>query len=107
MTTAARTFPEDASYLLIGANETDHLKWVTIERITPDLFLLNHRGRCICVSEAWIERVGIEGLDRKAIAWRRHIRRSARHAAKVCWADKPEAFSGDAPLHADAAKEER
>jgi hypothetical protein len=93
MTIAAREFPEDASYLLIG---TDHIKGVTIERITPKLFLLNHRGGCICVRESWIERVGIEGLDRKATAWRRYIRRAAKHRAIASWADKPGAFSGDA-----------
>jgi len=95
MTIAAQLFPDDASYLLIGLNETDHLKWVSIERITENLFLLNHRGGCICVSESWIERVGIKGLERKAIAWRRYLRRSARHNRKVCWADKPGAFAGD------------
>jgi hypothetical protein len=93
MTIAAHEFPEDASYLLIG---TEAIKGVTIERITPELFLLNHRGGCICVAEAWIERVGIGGLDRKATAWRRYLRRAAKHRAKPSWADKPGAFSGDA-----------
>jgi hypothetical protein len=93
MTTCGTYFPEDATYLLLGANA---IKDVTIERITPYLFLLNYRGSCICVSEAWINRVGINGLERKAFAWRRYIRRSARLNAKVCWADKPGAFSGDA-----------
>jgi hypothetical protein len=95
MTVIAMFFPDinDGTYGLIG---TDAIKGVTIERITPDLFLLNHRGRCMCVRESWIERAGIDRLDRKANAWRRYLRRQSRHATKVCWADKPGAFSGDA-----------
>jgi hypothetical protein len=100
MTIAAHYFPDDnASYLLVGtqasASISPALKGVVISRIQPpNLFLLEHRGRCICVAEIWINRVGIRRLDRKAMAWRRFLRRAARHNSKVCWADKPGAFSG-------------
>lgn len=96
MTIAEQFFPGDGSYLLIGTNETFHARQITIERVSPEFFLLNYLGRCLCVSEAWIERVGIDGLDRKAFAWRRYIQRCRRYARKVCWADKPGAFAGDA-----------
>lgn len=97
MNLAEQLFPDDATYLLVGHNN-NLVSAVCISRITPELFLLEHRGRCICVSEAWIERVGERGLDRKAFALRRFARRERRYTRNTCWADKPGAFSGNAKV---------
>jgi hypothetical protein len=94
MTIARELFPDDeSSYVLIDGTG---IKQMPIERITPSLFLIQFRGACICVTEAWINRVDFKGLERKAFALRRYLRRSAAHNRKVRWADKPGAFSGDA-----------
>jgi hypothetical protein len=99
MTNAAHYFPDEtATYLLIGTQThtsiSPAIKGVVISRVDSNLFLLEHRGACECVTEAWINRVGLGGMRRKAVAWRRYLRRATRYNSKVRWADKPGAFSG-------------
>jgi hypothetical protein len=105
MTTAKELFPDGhSSYYLIPSGgpaqkRPSHqtvIKQMTIFRMTSSLFMIEFRGACVCINEAWINRVGWRGLERKAFALRRYLRRSAAHNSKVCWADKPGAFSGNA-----------